>query len=182
MLLGMALLKWGVLSGERTRSFYLRLAALTVVPGLALAAWGLLGHVRAGWTFEHGMGGGETANYWGSLLAAVGYAALVMLLARAAGAAWVKRPLEAVGQAAFSNYILQSVICTLLFYGHGFGLFGRLERIELAGVVLAVWAVELALSTWWMARYRFGPLEWVWRSLTYRKLQPMRRLGEAAAA
>ena len=87
----------------------------------------------------------------------------------------VTRPLAAVGRTAFSNYILQTVICTLIFYGHGFGLFGSVERIGQIAIVLAVWVVQLLLSTWWLRRFRYGPLEWLWRSVTYMQPVPFRK-------
>ena len=75
---------------------------------------------------------------------------------------------------AFSNYILTSVLCTTIFEGYGFGLFGKLQRFQLYGIVLLVWAVILIVSPIWLRHFHFGPLEWVWRSLTYWKKQPFR--------
>jgi uncharacterized protein len=75
---------------------------------------------------------------------------------------------------AFSNYILTSLICTTIFEGYGFGLFNKLQRYQLYGVVLAVWIVILVISPIWLRYFRFGPLEWLWRSLTYWKKQPFR--------
>jgi uncharacterized protein len=75
---------------------------------------------------------------------------------------------------AFSNYILTSLICTTIFEGYGFGFFGKLQRYQLYGIVLAVWAVILIISPIWLRHFRFGPLEWAWRSLTYWKKQPFR--------
>jgi uncharacterized protein len=71
------------------------------------------------------------------------------------------------------------LICTTLFYGYGFGLFAAINRTGLIGVVLAVWIFQIVASPWWLARYRFGPAEWLWRSLTYWRRQPMRLEGEA---
>lgn len=112
-------------------------------------------------------------------LHAVGYAAAIVLLVQRG--AWARRlaPLAAAGRMAASNYVGQSVICVVLFYGVGFGLggFGLYGRTGFAtGLVLtfAIWAFQLWFSTWWLARYRFGPLEWLWRSLTYRTWQPLR--------
>jgi uncharacterized protein len=76
---------------------------------------------------------------------------------------------------AFSNYIAQSVLCSGVFHNPGLGLMGQLQRYQLYFVVLGIWAANLAWSHWWLARYRFGPLEWCWRSLTYWQRQPMRR-------
>jgi uncharacterized protein len=84
----------------------------------------------------------------------------------------------AVGRAALSNYLLQSVIGTLLFYGYGLGLFGRMGPAVLLIPTVLIFAAQVAASNWWMARFRFGPVEWVWRSLTYARMQPMRQKVE----
>jgi uncharacterized protein len=97
-----------------------------------------------------------------------------MLIVKAGALEWMTSRLAAVGQMAFTNYILQSIICSTIFYGYGFGLFGKLQRYEIYYVVILCWMVHLVLSPWWLSRYRFGPLEWCWRSLTYWKRQPMR--------
>ena len=76
---------------------------------------------------------------------------------------------------ALSNYLLQSLVCTTIFYSYGLGLFGSVGRA--AGLVLAVviYLAQLAFTGWWLKHFRFGPMEWLWRSLTYGKCQPMRR-------
>jgi uncharacterized protein len=76
---------------------------------------------------------------------------------------------------ALSNYLLHSLIASLVFLGWGFGRAGRFDYAEQLGFVVAVWALQLAASPIWLRRYRFGPAEWLWRSLTYGKRQPMRR-------
>jgi uncharacterized protein len=76
---------------------------------------------------------------------------------------------------ALSNYLLHSIVASVLFLGWGFGLAGRLDYAEQLAVVVVIWAVQLALSPVWLAHYRFGPAEWLWRSLTYWRWQPMRR-------
>ncbi|MBO9639479.1 MAG: DUF418 domain-containing protein, partial [Siphonobacter aquaeclarae] len=86
-----------------------------------------------------------------------------------------RRRLAAVGQLAFTNYIMQSVICTLLFFGYGFGWYARLEYYQLYYVVVAIWIFQLIISPLWLQSFRFGPLEWVWRCLTYWKRFPIRR-------
>ena len=110
-----------------------------------------------------------------ALLLSFGYLASVVLLVQRPG--WRARlaPLAAAGRMALSNYILQSVVMTAIAYSWGFGLFGRVSRAWQIPLAVAVWAVNLALSTWWLARFRFGPLEWLWRSITYLAPQPMRR-------
>jgi len=83
--------------------------------------------------------------------------------------------LAPVGQMALTNYLLESVLGVLLFYGYGLGLMGKLGSAAQIGVALTIFTLQILLSHWWMARFRFGPAEWVWRSLTYGKAQPMRR-------
>jgi uncharacterized protein len=75
---------------------------------------------------------------------------------------------------AFTNYLLQTLICTTIFYGHGFGLYARVERTGQILIVFAVWVVVVIFSGLWLRSFRFGPFEWLWRSLTYRKRQPFR--------
>jgi uncharacterized protein len=87
------------------------------------------------------------------------------------------RRLEAVGQMAFTNYIMHSVICTLFFFGYGLNYYAELEYYQIYFVVLAIWIVQLIVSPLWLQFFLFGPLEWVWRSLTYWKLQPFLRQG-----
>lgn len=76
---------------------------------------------------------------------------------------------------AFTNYLLQSVITSVVFLGWGFGLAGRFDYAQQLIVVAAIWAFQLVVSEPWLGRYRFGPAEWLWRSLTYWQVQPMRR-------
>jgi uncharacterized protein len=97
---------------------------------------------------------------------------VVMRLCQSGALRWLRERLAAVGRMALSNYLLHSVICTTLFYGYGFGLFASLSRARLQAVVLAIVVLQLAISRPWLARFRFGPAEWVWRSLTYLKRQP----------
>jgi uncharacterized protein len=76
---------------------------------------------------------------------------------------------------ALTNYLVQSILCTTIFYGHGLGLYGRVERVGQVGIVVAIWVLQLVISPIWLRHFRFGPFEWLWRTLTYFRLQPMRR-------
>lgn len=105
----------------------------------------------------------------------VGHAGLLLLLYRSGLVPWLMGGLANVGQMAFTNYLMQSVICTLFFYGYGFGYFGRPAFHQIYYVVAAVWVFQSIFSALWLHYFRFGPLEWVWRSLTYWSQQPMRR-------
>ena len=107
----------------------------------------------------------------------LGYAGLVALWSRGGGRGLLARALASVGRTALSNYVGQSAVCGLLFYSYGLALFGRLTGPQLAGVAVAVFALEAAASMAWLRLFRFGPLEWAWRSLTYGRWQPLRRGG-----
>ena len=75
---------------------------------------------------------------------------------------------------ALSNYLAHSLILTTVFYGYGLELYGEVPRLMQMGLVVAVIGLQLLWSPWWLARFRFGPFEWLWRSLTYWQRQPMR--------
>ncbi|MEM9665775.1 MAG: DUF418 domain-containing protein [Bacteroidota bacterium] len=98
----------------------------------------------------------------------LGYTAGIALLMRSGGVARVLMRLAPVGRMALTNYLLQTVICMVLFYGLGFGLYGQVGTAAATAIGLAIFVVQVPLSQWWLGRYRFGPAEWVWRRLTYR--------------
>ncbi len=174
MMAGMALFKWGVLSAERSNRFYTRSTVLGLGLGLPVVALGVVLNFANEWRMEFSMFNGWQFNYWGSLAVAFGYIGVVMLFCRSNRGAGLKRLFADVGRMAFSNYLLQTLVCTTLFYGHGFGLFGKVERTGQILIVFAVWIVVVLFSRVWLRSFRFGPLEWLWRSLTYRKRQPFR--------
>ena len=173
MLVGMGLFKLGVLSAKRSSAFYRRMAAAGLALGLPIVILGVVFNTRHDFAFEHSMFQGTVFNYVGSLGVFLGYVALVMLAVQKGWLPGLQRRLQAAGRMAFTNYITQSVICTLIFYGHGLGLFEQVDRLSQIAIVLAIWVLQLIWSPWWLARFRFGPLEWLWRSLTYMKFQPM---------
>jgi uncharacterized protein len=166
MLWGMALFKWGVLSGERTVTEYRRLVIGGAVGGLALTCSGVLFLEYYDWS-----GGAGVAwplfNYWGSLLLALSYTALVVLICQYWPDNALVRVSSAVGRTALSNYLFQTVVAILIFYGFGLGLFGRVSRVEQIGFVLGIWLVQTLLTILWLRRHQYGPMEWVWRTLTY---------------
>jgi len=174
MLLGMALFKMGVFSAERSRRFYAAMVGIGYGIGLPLVITGVVKNFAAGWTFDYSMFFGSQFNYVGSLFVALGHIGLVMLCCKSGAFGRLKTVLAAFGRMAFTNYLMQTVICTTIFYGHGLGLFGYVERWQQILFVLAIWIVQLIYSPLWLRKYRFGPAEWVWRSLTYGRRQPMR--------
>lgn len=176
MLIGMALYKLGVLTAARSAAFYTWLILIGFAIGLPLVTLSVLRNSAAEWAPIYSQfGTGLLYNYIGSIAIAHAYIGIVMRLALSGKLLAMQTRLASVGRMAFTNYILQSLICTFIFYGFGLGLFGSVERWGQVLVVLAIWALQLLISPIWLRHFRFGPLEWFWRTLTYLKLQPMRR-------
>jgi uncharacterized protein len=166
MMIGMALFKVGFFSGRNTVGVYV-VVALIGAAALAAVAYQALMNWRLGFDMVHMMGAGNFANTALSPLISLLYASLLILLVKA-GAKLLFEPLAAVGRMAFTNYIAQSLIMTTIFYGgRGFGLWGEVDRPTLWAIVLAIWAVQLIWSPLWLSRFQMGPLEWLWRSLSY---------------
>lgn len=174
MLVGMGLLKLGVLSARRSPRFYTRWMIAGFGLGLPIVAFGIWRWSVHGFDFVASFLVDGQYNYFGSVLVSMGYIGLVMRLCQSGRVRGLRARLAAVGRMALTNYLLQSVLCASLFFGYGLGLFGRVGRFHLWAIILGIWIVELAISPWWLARFRFGPAEWLWRSLTYGRLQPMR--------
>ena len=174
MLLGMGLYKSGFLEGRLPMGKYATTAALALPLGLGLAAYGAMELDRTGFAMPARLFL-DLWNYTGAILASIGYAAAVVLLVKRQALAGLRRRLAAVGQMALTNYLLHSIVTAFIFLGWGLGFAGRLDYFEQLFVVIAIWAAQLALSPIWLARFRFGPVEWLWRSLTYGAKQPMRR-------
>jgi uncharacterized protein len=173
MLLGMALYKTGVLTGLADTITYHRLLLLALFVGLPVIAFGMFWNDRNQWQITS-MFLGSQFNYWGSVLVSLGWMSGILLLLKKRALPALTNRLAAVGRMAFTNYIMHTLLCGLIFYGHGLGLFGQVERAGQLMVVLAIWAFQLWLSPVWLRHFRFGPLEWLWRSLTYWQTQPMR--------
>ena len=175
MLIGMALYKLDVFSARRSTRFYGALIAAALVAGIPVEVYGVALDFEYGWALDWSLLQGRQFNYWPSIAVALGYVGLVMLACRSTALRRAARPFAAVGQTALSNYLLQTVICTTIFYGHGLGYYGSVDRVGQLGIVVGVWAVQSIASPLWLRRYRFGPAEWVWRSLTYGTRPPLRR-------
>ena len=174
MLIGMALLKLGILNAERSTRFYLSMMAIGYGFGLAVNTYEVnlllnsnFGYMAVAQTYM-------TADL-GRLPVTLGHVGLVMLICQKGWLSWLTTRLAAVGQMALTNYIMHTVICIFFFFGIGFSMFAELQRYQLYYVVFAIWILQLIVSPIWLKHFRFGPLEWVWRSLTYNKRQPMKR-------
>ncbi len=173
MLIGMTLMKSGWLTGDKSARAYLLLAVAGYTIGLALRSWLLLERVESGfspvvtwpWIF------GDVAR----LGITLGHVGLFLLLWKAIQNGIVMRAFAAVGRMALSNYIGQTIIANLIFTSIGLGLYGQLDRLSVYAVLATIFLLQIAFSFYWLSRYRFGPLEWLWRTLTYGEKQPMRR-------
>jgi uncharacterized protein len=167
MLLGMALFKWEVLSCGRSSRFYTKMAVTGLIVGYLLSGAGVFLNFTYQWTLEFSLFLGAQFNYVGSVAVALGYIGVVMLISKSASYTGLNKAFSAVGRMAFTNYILMTLIGTLIFYGHGLGLYGSVERKFQIVLVLAIWILILIISPLWLRRFRFGPLERLWRTLTY---------------
>jgi uncharacterized protein len=172
MMIGMGLMRMGLLSGERTIGFYKRLTVFGLVLGFMLTALAIWGSIKlssdaSGFLFQ-------SVGQLVGIPTALGYAGVLILLVKTGRLRWLTHTLAAVGRMALTNYLLQTVICTTIFYGYGFGLFARVEYPQMALIMLGVWSVNIVLSLVWLRVFRFGPVEWVWRCLTYWQVLPIR--------
>jgi len=173
MFTGMALFRWGLFGAARSKRFYAWMTLIGLGVGLPLNCY-------TGWAIVRTNFDPVTHDLinWNYHIArssvALGYVGLIMLVCKTGMARRLTSLLSAVGQMAFTNYILQSVLCTFVFTGPGLGLYGRLERYQLYFVVAAIWLFLLITSARWLRYFRIGPLEWCWRSLTYWKRQPLK--------
>ncbi|HYI42150.1 MAG TPA: DUF418 domain-containing protein, partial [Sphingomicrobium sp.] len=178
MLLGMAGYKSGFLTGAWSDSSYRKVAGICL--GLGVAAYGFLG-IRA-WLsgfapIEMFMATQIATPIFRPIMAS-GYAALFILLFRNPSA--LRDRFAAVGRTAFSNYLFCTIVGTLVYYDFGLGLYGDVSRGEAWLLVPPVWAAMLLWSKPWLDRFNYGPLEWLWRTLSRGKLQPMRKRAAAA--
>lgn len=179
MLIGMALYRTGFFNGDWARRRMRQLAVAGTASGLALTL------AIVAWLWQRGFppqAMSAALLYWLAvphLLMALGYASLLTL-----ATPWLARTrlglrLTAAGRMAFSNYVGTTILMTAIFYGWGLGLVGSLGRFAQFGVVALAWALMLAWSRPWLAHYRQGPLEWLWRSLTEKRWLPFRRIDIA---
>jgi len=176
MFLGMAFYKNGVLLGNAPSKLYW----LLFIGGLGLGL--LLSYVSIEHIIQNKFSRFEFAKnvsfdpyQLARMLRSLGFFGFVMLVYKSGAFKWFFNLFRPVGQMAFTNYLMQSLIGAIFFYGCGLGYFSKLERHELYIYVGIVWTIEIIWSHIWLKHFRFGPLEWAWRSLTYWKKQPIQK-------
>lgn len=179
MLIGMALFKLGYFSNKPRTSTYVMGLVVGYGIGLPIGYFMFtlgfipsimnLGNYVDAYTMPH-----SVLYDLKRLFLSLGHASLVMLVFRSKVVPWLMKGLANVGQMAFTNYLMQSIICTLIFHGYGLGLYNKLAFHQLYYIVFGVWVAQLIFSAIWLRYYRFGPFEWAWRSMTYWKKQPFK--------
>lgn len=174
---------WFIRSGVMARpqehlALFKRLALWGLPVGIGLGLLGSLVAVRVTPGLENdGFQLARGLAMLGNLPASLGYVGLVVWMLYQPWGRWLQA-LAPAGRMALTNYLMQSVICSLVFFGYGLGYWG-LPRAQQLGFVVVVFAVQLALSHWWLARFKYGPMEWLWRAFTYREYPAMRRWASA---
>jgi uncharacterized protein len=176
MFIGMAFFKMGILTGKASTKLY---AAMCVI-GLGLGAW--IAWLQLQPTIENHFNRFEYTKHVsisfyeaGRTLRALGILGFLMLLYKSNFFNWFFKLMRPVGQMAFTNYLAQSIMCGIIFYGIGFGLYGKLQRYEVYLVVLCIWLLQIVWSHVWLRYFSYGPFEWIWRQLTYWKKLPLKK-------
>ena len=179
VMIGMALFKLGVLTLERPTRLYLAMVALGYGIGVTVNV------VETRWIIDHQFSAlafaqANVSYDLGRLAMTVGHLGALLLFVRSGAFGWLRRSMAAVGRMAVTNYLTHSLVCGIIFIGMGY--YGQLERHQLYFVVFAIWAVQLVASPIWLRHFRFGPVEWLWRYLTYLKRPPMRHTAVPVTA
>ncbi len=186
MLLGMALFKLGFFSNQFSSSVYVLLLLMGYGIGIPAGYYyfkglewllGDVSHYVDSYSFTH-----QNLYDVKRVMLSIGHASLLMLVYRSGLLNWLMKALTNVGQMAFTNYLMQSIFCSFIFFGYGFGYYNRLAYHQVYYVVFAIWIFQLIFSSIWLRYFKFGPFEWLWRSLTYWNKQPMKLDARATAS
>jgi uncharacterized protein len=173
MLIGMAFFKLRIFHGERTRLFYLILMITGYLVGLSV------NYMETRMVLDSNfdaviMYKADQTYQIGRLFTTIGHVGLFMLFIKSGILRFLQKSLAAVGTMALTNYLTHSIVTSIIFYGDGFSMYGKLERYELYYIVAGIWVFQLIVSPIWLRHFIYGPAEWIWRSLTYQKIQPFR--------
>lgn len=174
MLLGMALLRSKILTLEAPPRTYLLMMVGGYAIGVPIAAWESFALINS--DFDAVLKARNLMHYdFRRVAVGLGHLGAILLFCHSFPTSWLAEKLAAVGRMALSNYLLQSVLGLLIFTTLGLGLYGQFTGFYLYVVVAIYWAVQITFSNWWLSRYRFGPAEWLWKSLAYKSRQPFRK-------
>jgi uncharacterized protein len=173
MMIGMGLFKTGFLTAENSYATYAWTAAIGFLFSVPLYVFTVLKAAASGFFFLDIEKWLYLPYYPPREAGALAIAAVVMMAVKRGVLRPLQHALAAVGQTALTNYLLTTVLCQFIFLWSPWKLYGKLEYYQLTYVVFLVWAINLIVSPIWLRTFQFGPVEWLWRSLTYVKLQPM---------
>lgn len=179
ILFGMAFYKMGILTGDKPVWLYISFIIAGYSLGFGQGFY--VGHMVRQTNYDFFKCYDTISPLWRllyqphRLLVALGHLGVIMILWKSNIFHWILKPFANVGQMAFSNYLMQSIICTLFFYGYGLGYYGKFARHELWYFVASVWVFQIIFSVLWLKFFSMGPLEWIWRSLTYWKFQSLKK-------
>jgi len=173
MLMGIAFFKWLIFQGERSNKFYGILMIVGYGIGLIVNYFETVMLIDSNFEVV-AMSKSHQTYQLGRLFTTIGHIGLFMLFIKSGILKFLQDALAAVGKMALTNYLMHTIICITFFLGFGFGMFGQLQRYELYFVVFAIWIFQLIYSPIWLKYFKYGPAEWLWRSLTYMKKQPFR--------
>jgi len=173
MLMGIAFFKWLIFQGERSNKFYGILMIVGYGIGLIVNYFETVMLIDSNFEVV-AMSKSHQTYQLGRLFTTIGHIGLFMLFIKSGILKFLQDALAAVGKMALTNYLMHTIICITFFLGFGFGMFGKLQRYELYFVVFAIWIFQLIYSPIWLKYFKYGPAEWLWRSLTYMKKQPFR--------
>jgi len=174
MLWGMAFFKLGILNAAKSNKFYWLMALIGYSIGITINYFETSNIVTSNFSIISFYENFLTYQF-GRIPTTCGHIALIVLFVKSGFLPFLQKSLASVGQMAFTNYITHSIICNIIFLGYGFSMYGKLQRYELYYIVISIWIFQLIVSPIWLKYFRFGPLEWFWRSLTYWKTQPFKR-------
>ena len=178
ILIGMGLYRMGLFTGGISRRKLLTWGWIGVIAGMVSSYFAGQVAYSAGFPFMTTMFAFNGLGQLPHIATAIGLLLLLAVWGPRAAKGWLGQRFVAAGHMAFSNYLGTSIIMMFVFHGWAGGLFGQLHRIELMGVVVVMWLLMLLWSKPWLSVFRFGPLEWLWRCLTYGKLFPIMRTAD----
>jgi uncharacterized protein len=174
MLLGIALYQLKVVTAKLRYRWYILMAAVGYGIGLSINYYETMLLLNNDFSVQAFTRAGVTYHR-GRIALAFGHIGAVMILCKMPAFRLLKRSLAAVGKMTLTNYVMDTVICGIVFTGVGFSLYGQLERHELFYIAISIWVFKMIASPLWLKFFRYGPLEWLWRSLTYMNIQSIRK-------
>jgi uncharacterized protein len=168
-LVGLALGKSGKLNSiTENKPFFKKMFWITLLLGLPIVAlhpYGVFNYSRL--AFDMSGAYHIVGLFLGSPILALAYFSGGLLLYNRFSSVKLLQMVSSTGRMALTNYLMQSVICTTIFYGYGFGLYGKVDAFQGLILTLFIWGIQLPISHWWLSKYKFGPAEWLWRWITY---------------